>query len=377
MCAAKNMFVVSSQHVTGKCNMIADSLSRLQMDRFRRLAPEADHIPEATPVGSHVELGGVIDDLWEKAIAPSTRLAYSTGFNFFIQFLLMAGLVTCVDYNNMSVSEDMLIHFVAHCYNINLSYATIKLYLCAVKFMCLKENIPYPSNTNLNRIQTVLGGVKRARVKNVKPRYPITFNILKDACAYIREKLSSFSDLMFETACTVAFFGCLRCGEFTVNNSYFDHNINLCVSDMVISEDCVLLHLKKSKTDPFRDGVTLKLFNTDTIVCPNSICSKYMKARQRQCPSPNDPLFVTDNGQALSKTVFIAKFRHVLQCLSIHSDLYNGHSFRIGAATSSAAAIIEDHLIKVLGRWSSDAYCRYIRTPQSSIRNAQRALTMS
>lgn len=321
-------------------------------------------------------LSDVLDKLWKNAIAPSTTTAYNTAFRTFLQFLLMMGIITSVNFSEISVTEDMLVWFVAHCHNSGLSYSTTKLYLCGIRFMCIRHKIPYPCATNLSRVQAVLSGVKRVSHKGGKPRHPVTFEVLKKACGFLRINSTSFVDLMLETACTVAFFGFLRCGEFTVTSA-FNSEHNLCVGDMTIADDCVLLHLKKSKTDPFHERVTLKLFKTDQVVYPYYICCRYMKARLQQTPSLHDPLFVTDitSGQPLSRTVFISRFRHVLDCLGIDSGSYNGHSFRIGAATSAAAAHIEDHLIKDLGRWSSDAYCRYIRTPQSSIKDAQIALT--
>jgi hypothetical protein len=48
--------------------------------------------------------------------------------------------------------------------------------------------------------------------------------------------------------------------------------------------------------------------------------------------------------------------------------LLNGHSFRIGAATTPAEHKVEDHLIQTLGRWVSQSYVRYCHTAHSIIK---------
>jgi hypothetical protein len=53
-CAAKNNFDVYSEHVPGITNIIADSLSRLQIPRFRQAAPLADQTPTPCPDISQV-----------------------------------------------------------------------------------------------------------------------------------------------------------------------------------------------------------------------------------------------------------------------------------------------------------------------------------
>ena len=46
---------------------------------------------------------------------------------------------------------------------------------------------------------------------------------------------------------------------------------------------------------------------------------------------------------------------------------FSSHSFRIGAATVAARNGVPDHLIQTMGRWSSNAYQLYIRTPSESL----------
>ena len=49
--------------------------------------------------------------------------------------------------------------------------------------------------------------------------------------------------------------------------------------------------------------------------------------------------------------------------LHIDTRKYNTHSFRIGAATTARQANILDPLIQLMGRWKSNAYLTYIKTP--------------
>ncbi|KAH3841651.1 hypothetical protein DPMN_115124 [Dreissena polymorpha] len=52
--AATNNFTFRSLHIPGKRNIIADSLSRFQMGRFRAAAPQAKQNPEECPGMSQV-----------------------------------------------------------------------------------------------------------------------------------------------------------------------------------------------------------------------------------------------------------------------------------------------------------------------------------
>ena len=58
---------------------------------------------------------------------------------------------------------------------------------------------------------------------------------------------------------------------------------------------------------------------------------------------------------------------HRLVSPGYNTTHYASHSFRIGAATTAGTAGLPDWLIKVLGRWRSDAYQSYILTPKETI----------
>ena len=90
---------------------------------------------------------------------------------------------------------------------------------------------------------------------------------------------------------------------------------------------------------------------------------------------PRLPLFVGDDGQALSASALV-KFTQTLivRANIANAHLFLGHSFRKGGATSLHEAGHPDLLIKIMGRCASFAFATYIDTPLHMIIQAGQSL---
>ena len=159
-------------------------------------------------------------------------------------------MLMCGFSSNMQVlpyiTEDTLIYFVTHCARVlNLKHSTIKLYLCGIRFKYMQAGIqsPFTDRNNLPRLATILQAIKKTHGSSAKLRQPITYNILTSICTTLRGGVfDTHTDLLLLTVCVVAFFGFLRCGEFTVRD-YFDPTINLCVGDVHFHMETAFLKL--------------------------------------------------------------------------------------------------------------------------------------
>ena len=125
----------------------------------------------------------------------------------------------------------------------------------------------------------------------------------------------------------------------------------------------VRLLLRKGKTDPYGNGVFIYLGRTQSVVCPVVALLQFLAIR----PSHSGPMFIWQDGSPLTQQQFTHEVRIMLQLAGLCSSSYAGHSFRIGAATTAAQAGLPSHLIKMLGRWESEAYQLYIRTPRETL----------
>lgn len=244
---------------------------------------------------------------------------------------------------------------------------TIKKYLSGLRsyhvdrrWSCAVFDSPH-----LNRI---LDGA-RSVFPHTKPRLnrlPITKDILQKITPQRSFKASltrtEIDTINVDTAFKTAFGGFLRMGEYT----YTAKDIKLPVTfestkltrrDVKFSEnfDHMTLHLKRSKTDKLHEGVTISIAATHQVDCPVYA----MRQLFIKDPQPdNAPLFRFSQG-AFSKPRLIKILDGRLRNVGIDPSHYTGHSFRSGAAQHAHDSGLANDLIKILGRWASEAHLRY------------------
>ncbi|XP_006814639.1 uncharacterized protein LOC102800461, partial [Saccoglossus kowalevskii] len=218
---------------------------------------------------------------------------------------------------------------------------------------------PWQHSKGLLRVNLLLRAIKRLQGQSRRIRLPFTADLIFLMYSTLKaDVFDPFTDVLMQSVILLAFFGFLRCGEFTINSNRFDRSAHLCIEDISFEGDTqAFLRLKSSKTDPFRKGVLIKFFQNHRM-CPVATILQYLSLRQAMVPKPTfgDPLFVSKDNRPLTRSTFLTYLHRILSVLGIDSSRYSGHSFRIGAATSAATAGIPDHMIKTLGRWNSDTY---------------------
>ena len=298
-------------------------------------------------------------------VAPSTRRTYQAGITQFRSF--------CSQYHLpfLPASSLTLRYFCAHL-STRVKHSTIKLYLSALRLLHIENGFPDPTDDTL--LQYVVKGVKRSQSTSTRPRLPITLQLLRNLKQALHDSHSTTTPdkrMLWAAFCT-AFFGFLRASEFcTVTAHSFDSSRSLCRADLSLTPSLAQLVIKASKTDPFRRSCTVTVGATHTSTCPVSALEKYLALANHP---PHSPLFQFQDGSYLTRPTLTAHLRSLLQSAGSDPSTFASHSFRIGAATTPAAAGLPDWQIQAMGRWSSDCYTRYIHTSPTTIAAASVAL---
>jgi len=176
----------------------------------------------------------------------------------------------------LPTTESGLLQFVSHLASNNISHATIKTYLAAIRHMHVMAGMHTSFEEQLTpRLHLALKSIKRtqAMANPSRPRLPITLQLMCGIKDCLSRQPHSYSNIMLWAACCLAFFGFLRVSEFSVPcQGTYDPGTHLSLTDISLDNRdnprLLAVFIKQSKTDPFWKGVTLYLGATNHPVCP-------------------------------------------------------------------------------------------------------------
>ena len=292
--------------------------------------------------------------LWH-GIAPTTRKSYLTGRRSYERFCVTHGFGA----DHWPASSDAVCVWLAFLFHHKrLAFATIKHYLAGVSSSHTDIGVAsiIPSD---DRISRVLRGIKslRGAKSATPPKLPITFAIIRRIAEHV--DLQSRDHCMLLAAMWVGTAALLRTGEFAVANPRNpDPHRLLLRSDLTLANGHWFIHLRASKTDPFREGVSVPILALEA----TTALQRYLSTL------PTDysgPLFAFASGVHLGRDDIVAFSSRAVSCAGVawtnpEGTQCKGVSFRKGGASSLASVNTPDRVIQIVGRWKSGVYRQYI-----------------
>jgi hypothetical protein len=303
--------------------------------------------------------------------------------------------------NNFSLPECCVLSFLAHLkINIGVSGSTACNYLSGVRFMLLNSNVDVAFMDRSNAIKTTRAGMHllhRAESKEADTkRLPLTCEMI----AYGKDVMYNARDVFTSRAIGIALligFCCLaRVSEYlrTKGKHHFraedvvfiltpladseqpryipSMEAHLYSNDEVVG---VIYTLKDAKNDTDGKGYTIPFDRNKSPDAAFDFVGDSFDFASFARPKRGSPFISSSAGEELSYDSLLKAIKNI----AIHFDLdpsrCGTHSSRIGGASALSAAGIEDSIIKIMGRWQSLAFLKYIRLAASIYNRALEALT--
>jgi hypothetical protein len=201
--------------------------------------------------------------------------------------------------------------------------------------------------------------------------------------------LDNASDRVLLGAAVLAYFFLLRKSEYAGSSGKGqDHRVRVkhisfldkwqrqtCAYDEIES---VQLRVPSSKTDKRGEGVNLCLKRSGTkFLCPVDAAFILKSNASSLDLKPEDPLCMTlKNGRKTPvRATQVARIvKQAAAVLGLDPRNFGSHSLRSGGATAMFRGNVSKTAIKLFGRWSSDAFERYIQIADCEVEDMSRRM---
>jgi hypothetical protein len=281
------------------------------------------------------------------AIDESTALSYSSALNSYITFCKLHHLP-------IEPTANMLSYYVTYQSSF-ISPSSVNSYLSGI---CNQLEPWFPSvhaNRTSQLVARTLKGARRRHGTTPLRKDPLSWDHL---CQVHTKYATSLlhDDFLFEAILSTGFCALLRLAELVVSDNKRLRNLTKSPlrSSCSLEDDRYTFWLPVHKSDTLFEGNRVVVLKRDGTPDPHTIMRRYLTSRDKCFPlHPN--LWLCESGTVPTRAWFISRLR------SFFPPTISGHSMRAGGATAMAEGGASPDLIKAAGRWSSNAFERYIR----------------
>ncbi|XP_078340123.1 integrase/recombinase xerD homolog isoform X3 [Crassostrea virginica] len=294
-----------------------------------------------------------IADLTVAALAPSTQATYNRAWKIFTSFCTTYGVA-----NSLPANVSTIALFVSFLFTQSFSPRTISTYLSALGYLHKISAQSDPTQAFL--IQKMIAGTYRLR-NTFDIRLPITHSILNQIIDSVPQVTADeYDHKLYIAIFLFAFSAFARIGELICTPSQTAEVIQL--SDVSFTNQDGLVAkatvcFRKFKHNSAGPPKYITFSHGNCKISALDAILTYLRVRSNK----PGPFFLSKSGLPVMRVCFDKILNKCLNSCGLDSNRYKGHSFRIGAATYAAEKGLSDAQIRSMGRWSSNAFQKYIR----------------
>ena len=203
-----------------------------------------------------------------------------------------------------------------------------------------------------------------------KTRRAITIHMLKliEHAIAVNTVWSDYEKSLRWAVVLVAWWGSFRIGELLPKAKHsFCPSSALLASDVTFKDNSVAIWLRSPKVEKEVTGDIVEVWDVPMRedLNPLRMLGAYVQRRREKFGEAETlPMFLHENGEIYTKLQLNTDLSNMLALypeLDTATDKWSGHSFRAGISTVLSLLGFSKEDIQAWGRWSSDAYQRYIK----------------
>ena len=231
------------------------------------------------------------------------------------------------------------------------SKSSAELAAASIKWAHSLAGLPSPTDSSMAKM--ALQGFKRLNSTPTVRKDPITPDILAKLHTKHGHSSATLADLRILFVCFISYAGFLR----------FDDIKNINRNDCKITPDRLTIHLRKSKTDQFRQGTEVVIARTFKPTCPVLVAERYFTTLGDPDDSPLPVLRrLVASKKGLRPSTYSLSYTRTreivldaLRTIVPSVATYGLHSLRSGGASAAFNANVPPFLISKQGRWKTES----------------------